>query len=138
MMLAEFQTEEVVEGSEPDEYVTLSSVHQAKGLEWRAVFVAWLAEGRFPLAISLRQPEEEEEERRLFYVACTRARDELYLTFPMTATPRDNERTLLRVSRFVEELPDGDAAPYDRAQIEVAPSQLLLPAVPTKRALPPA
>jgi DNA helicase-2/ATP-dependent DNA helicase PcrA len=119
-LLAEFQSEDVVEGAEPDELVTLSSVHQAKGLEWRAVFVAWLADGRFPLALSLRQPAEEEEERRLFYVAVTRARDELWLTYPLTAAPKDNERTLLKVSRFVEELPDGDGAPYDRVQIEVA------------------
>ncbi|MGI5865092.1 MAG: ATP-dependent helicase, partial [Myxococcales bacterium] len=107
-LLAEFQAEDVVEGAEPDEYVTLSSVHQAKGLEWRAVFVAWLADGRFPLAAALRQPDEEEEERRLFYVAATRARDELWLAYPMTHSSRDDERTLLRVSRFVEELASGE------------------------------
>ena len=121
-LLAEFQSEDVVEGAEPDEYLTLSSVHQAKGLEWRAVFVAWLADGRFPLALSLRQPAEEEEERRLFYVALTRARDELWLTYPLTAAPKDNERTLLKVSRFIEELPDGDGAPYDRVRLELGPA----------------
>ncbi len=135
-LLAEFQSEEVVEGAEPDEYVTLSSVHQAKGLEWRAVFVAWLADGRFPLALSLRQPNEEEEERRLFYVAVTRARDELNLTFPMTAAQRDNERTLLRVSRFIEELPPGEDAPFDRIQIEVAALEPALPPAPQVKALP--
>ncbi|HCF61206.1 MAG TPA: ATP-dependent DNA helicase, partial [Myxococcales bacterium] len=93
-LLAEFQAEDVVEGAEPDEYVTLSSVHQSKGLEWRAIFVAWLADGRFPLAAALRHPDEEEEERRLFYVAATRARDELWLTYPMTHSSRDDERTL--------------------------------------------
>jgi DNA helicase-2/ATP-dependent DNA helicase PcrA len=135
-LLADFQSEDVVEGAEPDEYVTLSSDHQAKGLEWRAVFVAWLADGRFPLAMSLRQPEEEEEERRLFYVAVTRARDELYLTYPLTASSRDDERTLLKVSRFVEELPDGDKAPYDRVQIEVEPQPQALPQPPQQQALP--
>lgn len=135
-LLAEFQSEDVVEGAEPDEYVTLSSVHQAKGLEWRAVFVAWLADGRFPLALSLRQPAEEEEERRLFYVAATRARDELWLTYPLTAAPKDDERTLLKVSRFVEELPSGDDAPYDRVQIEVAPAGPSLPAGSPPASLP--
>jgi DNA helicase-2/ATP-dependent DNA helicase PcrA len=132
-LLAEFQSEDVVEGSEPDEKVTLSSVHQAKGLEWRAVFVVWLADGRFPLALSLRQPAEEEEERRLFYVASTRARDDLYLTYPLIAAPRDDERTLMKISRFIEELPDGEKAPYDRMQIEVAP-----PGPPALPAPPPA
>ncbi len=62
----------------PDEMLTLSTVHQAKGIEWRAVFVIWLAEGRFP---SYRM-DDEEEERRLFYVAVTRARDRLFLVRP--------------------------------------------------------
>jgi DNA helicase-2/ATP-dependent DNA helicase PcrA len=62
-----------------DEAVTLSTVHQAKGLEWRAVFVLSLVEGRFPLPA---RDEDLEEERRLFYVAVTRARDELYLCRP--------------------------------------------------------
>lgn len=67
-----------------DPGVTLSSVHQAKGLEWKVVFVIWLADGMFP---NKRAVEEEgnaglEEERRLFYVAVTRAEDELYLTYP--------------------------------------------------------
>jgi DNA helicase-2/ATP-dependent DNA helicase PcrA len=133
-LLAEFESEDVVEGAEPDEKVMLSSVHQAKGLEWRAVFIIWLADGRFPLALSLRQPAEEEEERRLFYVAATRARDELSLTYPMVAAPRDNERTLLKVSRFVEELPAGELAPYDRLQLELAPADPALPVPP--KALP--
>ena len=104
-------------------YGLLNYYLQQSGLIDR--YVVWLADGRFPLAISLRQPAEEEE-RRLFYVAATRARDELYLTYPLTAAPRDDERTLLKISRFVEELPDGEKAPYDRVQIEVAPPALAL------------
>ena len=77
-LLTELTAETVAEGEEPDEKMVLSSVHQAKGLEWRAVFVVWLADGRFPSAQALRDPDGEEEERRLFYVACTRAKDELY------------------------------------------------------------
>jgi DNA helicase-2/ATP-dependent DNA helicase PcrA len=117
-LVAEFAAEQALAGDAetdtPDEYLTLSTVHQAKGLEWRAVFVLWLADGRFPLSLASRLPEEEEEERRLFYVAMTRARDELALVYPLTVLPRDGERILLRVSRFIEELPVGEEAPYDR------------------------
>jgi DNA helicase-2/ATP-dependent DNA helicase PcrA len=85
----------------PDEMVTLSTVHQAKGIEWRAVFVIWLSEGRFP---SFRM-DDEEEERRLFYVAVTRARDRLYLTRPEIARDRYRVDTLIEPSRFLSELP---------------------------------
>ena len=90
--------------------MVLSSVHQAKGLEWRAVFVVWLADGRFPSAQALKDRDGEEEERRLFYVACTRAKDELYLAFPLVAAPRDRERVVMKASRFLEELPGGAAS----------------------------
>ena len=86
----------------PDEMVTLSTVHQAKGIEWRAVFVIWLAEGRFP---SFRA-EDEEEERRLFYVAATRARDRLLLVRPQIARDRYRVDALLDPSRFLLELPE--------------------------------
>jgi DNA helicase-2/ATP-dependent DNA helicase PcrA len=85
----------------PDEMVTLSTVHQAKGIEWRAVFVIWLSEGRFP---SFRM-DDEEEERRLFYVAVTRARDQLYLTRPEIARDRYRIDTIIEPSRFLGELP---------------------------------
>jgi DNA helicase-2/ATP-dependent DNA helicase PcrA len=85
----------------PDEMVTLSTVHQAKGIEWRAVFVIWLSEGRFP---SFRM-DDEEEERRLFYVAVTRARDRLFLTRPEIARDRYRVDTLIEPSRFLSELP---------------------------------
>ena len=94
-LLTELSAETVSEGGEPDEKMILSSVHQAKGLEWRAVFVVWLADGRFPASQSLKDMEGEEEERRLFYVAATRAKDELYLTYPVVAAPRDRERQAL-------------------------------------------
>jgi DNA helicase-2/ATP-dependent DNA helicase PcrA len=140
-----------------DEKIVLSSVHQAKGLEWRIVFVIWLADGRFPSQRALRVPggivrvkpkelheafeltdalvrgsadlaiEEmpaeiiedgpteheivipgEEEERRLFYVAVTRAKQELYLVFPVMARDRGGLDVLMEPSRFIRELP-GDA-----------------------------
>jgi DNA helicase-2/ATP-dependent DNA helicase PcrA len=116
-LLTELAAETVSEGGEPDEKMVLSSVHQAKGLEWRAVFLVWLADGRFPSAQALRDRDGEEEERRLFYVACTRARDELYLCFPLVAAPRDRERVVLKASRFLEELP-GEPAVYERWQLD--------------------
>lgn len=116
-LLSELTAETVSEGGEPDEKLVLSSVHQAKGLEWRAVFVVWLADGRFPSAQALRDREGEEEERRLFYVACTRARDDLYLAYPIVAAPRDRERVVMKASRFLEELPPMPEL-YERWQLD--------------------
>jgi DNA helicase-2/ATP-dependent DNA helicase PcrA len=99
-LLNDLSGEDAVAGP-PDEMVTLSTVHQAKGIEWRAVFVIWLAEGRFP---SFRM-DDEEEERRLFYVAVTRARDRLFLVRPEIARDRYRVDTILDPSRFLSELP---------------------------------
>lgn len=105
-------------GEPPDDLLTLSTVHQAKGLEWRAVFVLWLCEGHFPSAPALRDPGGEEEERRLFHVAVTRARDHLVLAYPLLAEQGGQSRVLTRPSRFVTEL--GDAPLYERWQVEEA------------------
>jgi len=90
-----------------DEMVVLSTIHQSKGLEWDVVFVIWLAEGRFPPASSYGDNGNMEEERRLFYVAGTRCREELYLTHPMIARQRSGEEVRLQPSRFLEDLPPG-------------------------------
>lgn len=97
------QAEDIHQVGEQDEYLVLSTIHQAKGLEFRAVFLVWLAEGRFP---SARSETEDgiEEERRLFYVAVTRAKNELYLTYPITVRERERGLTLVRRSPFIEEL----------------------------------
>jgi DNA helicase-2/ATP-dependent DNA helicase PcrA len=121
-LLTELSAETVSEGGEPDEKMVLSSVHQAKGLEWRAVFVVWLADGRFPSAQALRDRDGEEEERRLFYVACTRAKDELYLAFPVVAAPRDRERVVMKASRFLEELP-AEPELLERWQLDDGPAE---------------
>ncbi len=97
--------EDVVMGGEEDERIVLSTIHQAKGLEWRVVFLIGAADGRLPAARSLREPEGEEEERRLFYVALTRARDQLYICYPMIETDRMRQTVLQRPSRFVTEVP---------------------------------
>jgi len=102
--------EEIAEAGEPDdERVVLSTIHQAKGLEWQVVFIIWCAEGRFP---NPRAVEEGaiEEERRLFYVASTRAMDELYLCYPILAFDRQAGHIIMRPSRFLAEL---DGARYE-------------------------
>jgi DNA helicase-2/ATP-dependent DNA helicase PcrA len=92
-------------GEEKKEAIRLSTVHQAKGLEWGVVFILWLADGMFPSARSSTEIESEAEERRLFYVAATRAKDELYLCMPSLRRGRDGDVQYYRASRFVTELP---------------------------------
>jgi DNA helicase-2/ATP-dependent DNA helicase PcrA len=90
--------------SDPTEdALRLTTVHQAKGLEYAAVFLIGLAEGSFPLRRAI-EAGDLEEERRLFYVAVTRARDELYLCFPKLNT-KGGPAMLQSPSRFLEELP---------------------------------
>ncbi len=97
--------EDVISGGDEDELLTLTSVHQAKGLEWKAVFIIWAAEGKFPSPRSLREIDSEEEERRLWYVALTRAKDELYITYPLLLTDYNRQTVLQKPSRFVTECP---------------------------------
>jgi len=87
------------------EKVTLSSIHQAKGLEWRVVFVIWLTDGMFPSSRSVQSSDAIEEERRLFYVAATRAQDQLFLTYPCYWANASPENRLQRPSRFLQEIP---------------------------------
>ncbi len=86
-----------------DELLTLSTIHSAKGLEWKVVFLIWAADGRFPGPQSM-DPEDLEEERRLMYVAATRAKDELYLSYPIYMFDRAMGYTMGRVSRFLEDV----------------------------------
>jgi DNA helicase II / ATP-dependent DNA helicase PcrA len=97
--------EDVIQGGEEDELLTLTSVHQAKGLEWKAVFLIWAAEGKFPSPRSLKEIDSEEEERRLWYVALTRAKDELYLTYPLMIVDYNRQTVLQKPSRFIMECP---------------------------------
>ncbi|MFL6373609.1 MAG: ATP-dependent helicase [Pyrinomonadaceae bacterium] len=97
--------EDVISGGEEDELLTLTSVHQAKGLEWKSVFIIWAAEGKFPSPRSLKEIDSEEEERRLWYVALTRAKDELYLTYPLLMTDYNRQTVLQKPSRFITECP---------------------------------
>lgn len=89
-----------------DEKIRLSTIHQAKGLEFGVVFVIMLCDGLFPSARSLESAEGEEEERRLFYVAVTRAKNELYLSYPLLRAGYGNAGvTLQQPSRFLGEIP---------------------------------
>jgi DNA helicase-2/ATP-dependent DNA helicase PcrA len=75
------QNKPLIDEGEEKGKVTISTVHSAKGLEWYAVFIPHALEGMFP-SNRATNTEEMEEERRLFYVACSRAKEELYITFP--------------------------------------------------------
>jgi DNA helicase-2/ATP-dependent DNA helicase PcrA len=104
-LMATGSSETIAAEEDDSEKVTLSSVHQAKGLEWRAVFIIWLSDGMFPSGRSLESVEAVEEERRLFYVAVTRAKDELYLTYPCCWPTGSIEQQIQRPSRFLKEVP---------------------------------
>ena len=98
------------------DHLVLSTIHQAKGLEWSRVFVPRLVEDSFPSARALGEPGGEEEERRVFYVAVSRAMDELYLTYPLTLARGGRGPTLItKPSRFLTEL---DATLIEQATLE--------------------
>jgi DNA helicase-2/ATP-dependent DNA helicase PcrA len=105
-LLGAVETSDALGSVGDEEKITLSTVHQAKGLEWKAVFVVWLTEGMFPGSRALERDEDVEEERRLFYVAVTRCKDELYLTYPELRLNAGYGEAFQRPSRFVKELPE--------------------------------
>lgn len=92
-----------VEAPGPErEFLTLSTIHSAKGLEWNTVFVITALDGRFPALRSVGTDEELEEERRLMYVAITRAREHLFISYPMNVYDRESGVILTKPSRFLE------------------------------------
>ena len=103
-LTGEFSGETVVTGPIEQEFVILSTIHQAKGLEWPIVFIPWLADGRFPTDMAINTQEELEEERRVFHVAVTRAKDELYLVVPQLYRNRSRSLIVMKPSRFLMEL----------------------------------
>ena len=96
-----------------DERLVLSTIHSAKGLEWRCVFVIWLVDGRFPSSYSFLTEEELEEERRLLYVAVTRAKQFLYLTFPVQVYDKVTGSVLSKPSRFLDDVPASLVEPWN-------------------------
>jgi DNA helicase-2/ATP-dependent DNA helicase PcrA len=121
----ELSGEDVVAGEPEDERVVLSSVHQAKGLEWSRVIVMGLSEGRFPSYRSAASAEGLEEERRLFYVGVTRAKNEIALVYPMLARDRYGVDVILEPSRFLAELP---TEVFERWTVELEPEEEAVPA----------
>jgi DNA helicase-2/ATP-dependent DNA helicase PcrA len=106
-LISNVDAEAAPNASADNEAVNLSSVHQAKGLEFHTVFVIWLTDGMFPSSRSLETSDAIEEERRLFYVAITRARDELYLSYPHMRLNAGFGDVFQRPSRFLKEIPGG-------------------------------
>jgi len=102
---SESQVDIEAEGTD-DESLTLSTIHSAKGLEWHTVFVMYALDGMFPSARAAGNEKDMEEERRLMYVACTRAKVNLIITYPMGIYDRESGMLLTKPSRFIEELPE--------------------------------
>jgi DNA helicase-2/ATP-dependent DNA helicase PcrA len=104
-LLTNVEAEDNQPADNDHERIRLSTIHQAKGLEFDVVFIIMLCVGLFPSTRSLENLEGEEEERRLFYVAITRARNELYLSYPLMRAMRSNTGDLMQQpSRFLGEI----------------------------------
>jgi len=97
---------DVSEPLEDRERLVLSTIHSAKGLEWHTVFLIWVVEGRIPAPQAEAFEEDLEEERRLVYVATTRARERLFLFAPRLAFDRRRGSVETRLSRFLAEVSD--------------------------------
>jgi len=101
---------DVEEGTRDDEMLTLSTIHSAKGLEWNTVIITNCLDGRFPSVHAARDPEALEEERRLMYVAATRAKEHLIITYPTNLYDRESGIVLSKPSRFIDGLVDRQLA----------------------------
>ena len=106
-LLTNVEAEDDQAADRDTEQLRLSTIHQAKGLEFDAVFVIMLCDGLFPSERTLNTDEGEEEERRLFYVAITRARNELYLIYPLIRASfgSSGSDAMQHPSRFLSEIP---------------------------------
>lgn len=93
---------DVEEGAVKDEYLTLSTIHSVKGLEYKAVFIIGAVDGRFPSLYSFNSPEELDEELRLMYVAVTRAKTHLAVTYPIDMFDYSTGMVLSKPSRFLD------------------------------------
>ncbi len=92
---------------EDNRKLVLSTIHSAKGLEWDTVFIIDLAEGKFPSVHAVPFPDQLEEERRLLYVAATRAKTRLFLSYPRETIAADRSRHYCTISPFISALPAG-------------------------------
>ena len=103
-LLTNMAKDEYQADQEKVDKVVLTTIHQAKGLEWSYVFLICCADGMIPLQRALNEPGGEEEERRLFYVAVTRAKDQIYLSYPALDYTRSSGTLALVPSRFIREI----------------------------------
>jgi DNA helicase-2/ATP-dependent DNA helicase PcrA len=101
---------DIEEGTRDDEILTLSTIHSAKGLEWNTVIITNCLDGRFPTVHAARDPEELEEERRLMYVAASRAKEHLIITYPTNLYDRESGIVLSKPSRFIDGVVDRQLA----------------------------
>ncbi len=93
---------DIEEGAHKDEFLTLSTIHSAKGLEYKAVFIIGAVDGKFPSMFSFNSPEELDEELRLMYVAVTRAKTHLAITYPIDMFDYSTNMVLSKPSRFFD------------------------------------
>ena len=89
-------------GAQKDEFLTLSTIHSAKGLEYKAIFIIGAVDGRFPSLYSFNSPEDLDEELRLMYVAITRAKTHLAITYPIDMFDYSTNMVLSKPSRFLD------------------------------------
>lgn len=101
-----------------DEALTISTIHSAKGLEWDSVFIIGAVDGRFPSAYSFNSEEEMDEELRLMYVATTRAKNNLYITYPVDMYDYAMNMVLSKPSRFLDGIPDDILERWDITEEE--------------------
>lgn len=113
------ETEDRAAKTNEDDRLRLTTIHQAKGLEFSVVFIIMLCQGLFPSSRALRDEETgEEEERRLFYVATTRAKNKLYLSFPKMRFAPGQQDNHLQPSQFLTELPEECYEPWELCRSE--------------------
>ncbi len=96
-----------------DDCLTISTIHSAKGLEWNSVFIIGAVDGRFPSAYSFNSPEELDEELRLMYVATTRAKSDLYISYPIDMYDYASGMILSKPSRFLDDIDESLLEPWD-------------------------
>ncbi len=100
----EFKGETLLSGYSKEDLLVLSTIHQAKGLEWEVVFIIGFCDYEFPHPKALNDPKALEEERRLFYVATTRSKEQLYIVYPQHRYTLKNGLIISRASMFLYEL----------------------------------
>ena len=111
----DFKGETMRDSQDRDEYLTLTTIHQAKGLEWKVIILIGLCDGQFPHPKAVSQQFRMEEERRLFYVAITRAKTDVYLTYPILRYTHQEGVIITKPSQFIQELPQDI---YESLEIE--------------------